>query len=95
MMESPRSVPRLANLPDKTLAEWKDLMRRGFEAGSLADTFIAAMACALREPPEDGVSLQDRRHRVRFSSSVNYGQSSAESALGPRKPHSHCSTLAR
>ena len=52
MMESPRSVPRLANLPDKTLAEWEDLMRRGLEAVCLADTFIAAMACALRKPPD-------------------------------------------
>ena len=48
--ECQRSVPCLASLQDKTLAEWEDLMRRGLEAVCLADTFIAAMACALRKP---------------------------------------------
>ena len=50
VVESQRSIPHLANLPDKMLEE--DLMRRGLEAVCLADTFIAAMACALRKPPD-------------------------------------------
>ena len=52
------AVCQLATLPDKTVAEWEDLMRRGLEAATLANTFISAMACAL-QPPEDHVFLQD------------------------------------
>ena len=44
-MESKRSIPPLVNLLDKT-AEWKDLMRRGLEVATLANTFIVAMVYA-------------------------------------------------
>ena len=57
VVESQRSIPHLANLPGKMLEE--DLMRRGLEVVSFADTSIVTMANAVCEPPENGVSLQD------------------------------------